>query len=171
MLSFIKEPLAFFTPAWSDTLAFFTTPGFGEIALTSILVFTVVLLLGLLIGSRYHWLTKAFATLTAGICFALTYFAIIEMQGWPTLDVLPDPFEYISHYVDSPNPSIGKDGFIVLWVLKLDKEIGKKPRSHLLPYEKEIHKKLEEAKKKRGKGIRVIGTLKKKGKGKPSAKG
>ena len=145
---------------FEEYYTFLSTPGTGEIALVAILVFVCVLLLGLLVRSRWHWIIKSAATMISGGLFALAFMAIIDMQGWPTTDTMPEAFQFIGYYVDSPNPQIGKEGFIVIWMLKLNDEVGKKPRSHIIPYSKEMHKKLQEAKKKRENGQKIKGKYK-----------
>ncbi len=137
----------------------FSTPGFGEIAIVSVCIFLTVLLLGLLIGSKWHWIIKSCATLLSGAIFALTYFSIIGMQGWPTTEFMPAQFEFLHYYADVPNPVIGKEGFLVVWMLYDTNEIGKKPRSFLMPYDKELHKKLLEAKKRKAGGARIRGKI------------
>lgn len=146
-----------------DFLSIFSTPGIGEIALVAVFIFQSIILLGLLIGSNWHWRIKSFTTLISGLIFALTYFSIIDMQGWPTPSKMPDNIEYLSHYVDPPNKRIGKDGFIVVWMLYLENKIGKKPRAFQFPYSKEFHKKLEQAKKAKGEnGRNRVGIILKK---------
>ena len=89
----------------------FAIPGFGEMALVAAMMFLAVLLLGLLVWSRWHWSIKASATLMTGLFFALTYFSIIEMQGWPTKAEMPEKFYLVWYYVDPPNKLINKEGF------------------------------------------------------------
>lgn len=136
----------------------FAVPGFGEIALVAAMIFISVLLLGLLVWSRWHWSIKASATLIMGLFFALTYFSIIEMQGWPTKAEIPEKFHLIWYYVDSPNKQINKKGFIVIWALELNQKIGKKPRSYILEYNLEMHRRLQKAREQmlRG-GSRMMG--------------
>ncbi len=148
----------------TDFLTIFSTPGTGEIALVAILIFEVVLLLGLLIRSDWSWGIKATATIMAGVIFIISYFAILDMQGWPTVDTMPDKFELLSFYVDSPNPAIGKAGSIIIWTLEESDKIGTKPRAYSIDYDKKLHKKLQEAMKQKGDGGRMQGQKGKKGK-------
>lgn len=128
----------------NEILALFLTPGFGEIALVLVFIFQIVLLLELLIWSRWHWMVKAITTVMAGVIFSLTYFAILNMQGWPTSDVPAERFELISFYVANPNPNIGKEGFITVWILDLeDTSAEKRPRAHIFEYNKKLHRQLQ----------------------------
>tara|TARA_R100000789_G_C2943595_1_gene132842 strand:- start:97 stop:567 length:471 start_codon:yes stop_codon:yes gene_type:complete len=82
-----------------------------------------------------------------------TVYTYDEMMGKPTTKEVPPEFIVVSYLVDEP-----KD--IFLWVIKNRKELT--PISHVIPYSKKIHKKLEEARKgmkKRGgviRGLRMI---------------
>lgn len=152
----------------TDFLTIFSTPGTGEISLVMILIFQVVLLLGLLIRSDWGWGIKATATLMAGVIFIVSYFAILDMQGWPTVDTMPDEFELLSFYVDSPNPAIGKEGSIIIWTLEEGDKIGTKPRAYSIDYDKELHKRLQQAMKEKGDGGRMQGQKRAKGKYPPS---
>ena len=107
--------------------------------------------------------------MAAGLFFALTYFSIIEMQGWPTKDQLPEKFYLVWYYVDPPNKTIKKDGFIVVWTLEFKEKLGRKPRAYLIDYSLKMHKKLQQARKKMLKGEgRMIGeNRKRKGKNPP----
>lgn len=147
----------------TDFLTLFSTPGTGEISLVMILIFQIVLLLGLLIRSDWSWGIKATATLMAGVIFIISYFAILDMQGWPTVDTMPDEFELLSFYVDSPNPAIGKEGSIIIWTLEEGDKIGTKPRAYSIDYDKELHKRLQEAMKQMSEGSRMQGQKGKKG--------
>lgn len=142
---------------FEEFYAVLSTPGSGEIALVAILVFVCVLLLSLLVRSKWNWIIKSTATIITGGLFALAFVSIIDMQGWPTTDTIPETFQFVGYYVDNPNPMIGKEGFIVIWILEMNKEIGKKPRSYIIPYSKEMHKKLQEAKKRRSAGQAIKG--------------
>lgn len=148
---------------FEDYYTILSTPGTGEIALVAIFVFVCILLLSLLVRSKWNWIIKSMTTVITGGLFALVFFSIIDMQGWPTVDTMPDKFEFVGYYIDSPNPMIGKEGFVVLWILELNNEIGKKPRAYIIPYySKNLHKKLQEAKKRRNAGQRMKGILSKK---------
>ncbi len=147
----------------------FATPGFGEIALVLAMIFITVLLLGLLIWSNWHWSIKGSTTVAAGLFFVLTFFSIIEMQGWPTKDQLPEKFYLIWYYIDPPNKIINKEGFIVIWALEFNEKIGKKPRAYIMDYNLKMHKKLRKARKQMVGGIaRLVGERKKKGDHPPS---
>ena len=82
-----------------------------------------------------------------------TVYTYDEMMGKPTTKEVPPEFIVVSYLVDEP-----KD--IFLWVIKNRTELT--PISHVIPYSKKIHKKLEEARKamkKRGgviRGLRMI---------------
>jgi hypothetical protein len=159
--------MEFLTSLGYKILGAFSVPGTGEIFLTLAFIFTTVVLLGLFIRSEWGYPIKAAAISLAAIFYILIYFSIIGMQGWPTEASLPEDVEVVWGYVDPPNKKIGKDGFIVLWVLdRTDESIGKKPRAHLLPYTKEMHKKIEEAKKEQQKGKKTGAKRRSKDKGK-----
>ncbi len=143
----------------------FAIPGFGEMALIAAMIFIVVLLLGLLVWSKWHWSIKASATVMAGLFFVLTYFSIIEMQGWPTDAQIPEKFYLVSFYVDPPNKVINKEGFIVIWTLEFKEKIGRKPRAYMVDYSLKLHKKLNKMRKGLQGGKPMIGERETKKKG------
>lgn len=140
----------------NDFSVMFSTPGFGEITLVVAMIFISVLLLGLLVWSTWHWGIKASATVMTGLFFALTYFAIIDMQGWPTKDPVPEKFQMIWYYADPPNKVTNKKGFIVIWALELQRKLGKKPRAHITGYSLKLHKQLQKARERMLKGKKKI---------------
>lgn len=134
----------------------FSNPGTAEIFLTLAFIFTTVVLLSLCIRSAWPWVVKSAAIILASAFYILVYFSIIGMQGWPTTALIPNDVEVIWAHVETPNKSIKKPGYIAMWVIdKADKTIGKKPRAHILPYDKDLHKKIQDAKNQIAQGKRV----------------
>lgn len=148
----------------NELILFLSTPGVGEVVLVVIFAFVVVLILGSLIHSKWNWLLKSIITGSAGAFFILAFFAILNMQGWPTAKDMPDDFQIISFYVEPPNRHKNSEGFITLWILNFDKNnigVGK-PRSYQLEYDVELHKDLQKQKlESKGRGERMGGRNKK----------
>lgn len=88
--------------------------------------------------------------------YFLHWAALQESRGWPTDKTLPIQFELLSADIVEPHQLKKVKGNIHLWIRP--KENGK-PRSYILPYTRELHKKLFETKQRIAHGRGQIGLL------------
>lgn len=85
------------------------------------------------------------------------YDAMKNYLGWPTDDVLPQRFELVSSITVEPDLKGDEPGGIFVWVLDLDREQAV-PRAYRLPYQKPLHRKIDDTLKKQRQGQRHIGS-------------
>lgn len=91
--------------------------------------------------ARRTW--QVVAVLTLIPLFYVLYFLLLEhLQGWPTRSSLPDDFQLLAHRVNEPNPKTGDRGEIIIW---LQAQGSQRPRAHLMPYDAELHRRLNDA--------------------------
>lgn len=119
-----------------------------------------ILLLWFIIGSKGHWSIK-FIAIPFTLFFSLVIWNSINyLTGWPCNDPLPE--KYLLHWaVVKENRDIyilveetnAKDQDLVF----LPNDFKKQPRLYRLDYNREIHKQLEESRKKIKQGERIIG--------------
>lgn len=131
-----------------------------------------VLLLWCLIGSKGKWWVKMI------LIFAVPNFALVVWKtldtylGWPTPEELPDEFAVVWVEIREPNPKIGDEGAIYIWVRPHKLESGKEndilgysyspnePRAYKLPYFRGLHEQMEKARRTIIKGRPVFGKRK-----------
>ncbi len=89
-------------------------------ATVSAYIAIAILLLSLNVASRWRWWIKGAAIVITGAFFAVSYFAIVNMLGWPTADRMPARFTLLSTEVVEPDRFIGTEGAIYLWLRELD---------------------------------------------------
>ncbi len=95
-------------------------------------------------------------TLLLPLLYILHWFALKETSGWPSEQTLPRQFELITADVVEPNPLNGVTGNIHLWIRHKENTA---PRSYRLPYTRDLHARLFEAKKRMERGRTQIGLL------------
>lgn len=119
-----------------------------------------VLLLVMILYSRFHWGIKAAVVVLVSTFYPISYFALVDLLGWPTGTTLPDRFRLIAAEVYEPDKARGSRGEIYLWVTSLSKNAGlSTPRAFKIPYSPALHNKLEEAKKGLKNGIAEMGEV------------
>lgn len=84
------------------------------------------------------------------------WYGLRAQQGWPIDDPLPDRFQLIAADIVESHQAGGGAGRIHLW---LRSEEDGPPRAYGLPYTRELHKMLHEARKKNQAGHRQVGVL------------
>ena len=85
------------------------------------------------------------------------YDALQNYLGWPAGNALPQKFEMISGLVVEPDPRRDDPGAIYIWVRDLDGE-QMVPRAYRLPYQKQMHRKVDDTLSKQRNGERQVGT-------------
>ena len=119
-----------------------------------------------LVKSEGHILNRVSAiAIIVGYGVVLVYL-IPALMGWPILTKnMPDKTQIATYIVKEPRD--GNRGFIYFWTILEEQD----PRSYKVDYSRELHKKLIEAGKRRGKGSRLVVDNVGKGKGKNKSKG
>jgi hypothetical protein len=85
------------------------------------------------------------------------YNALQQYPGWPADDGLPARFELISSYSVEPDLKNNEDGAIYIWIRDLDASRSV-PRSYRLPYQKALHRKVDDTLRKQREGERFVGS-------------
>jgi len=146
-----------------------------------------LLILWFIIGARGHWLLKAFVIgITLHLCVSVGL-SLSGFAGWPCEDSLPQKF--IVHWivVEEPDKKTKEKGAIYVWVTSIEEGESSlseewtqmilarffitlsplttnQPRSHIVPYSKQKHKKSEDVLTQIKAGKTVIGERGAKGK-------
>jgi hypothetical protein len=121
--------------------------------ITLITMFLMVILLIGVIYSRLHWAAKSGFIIMSLVCACVSFVTFRAALGWSVkLPKAPAEFQFIFGAAREPISGKGDPGAIYLWII----EPGtKEPRSIQIPYSREAHKKVEQAKKKVGEGKTV----------------
>ncbi len=119
-----------------------------------------VLLLVMILYSRFHWGLKAVVVILVSLYFPVSYFSLVSLLGWPATLKLPDRFRLVAAEVYEPDKAQGTPGEIYLWVSSLSENAGRvTPRAYKIPYSPTLHSKLEEAKKGLKAGVEQMGEI------------
>lgn len=129
-----------------------------------------ILTLWFVIGSKGQWWLKAFVMVVVPTLCFIVWMSVEAMLGWP-VDQIPDgTYDIVAVDIQEPNSSKEIIGSIYIWIKNIDDEAAYdvfkeeekhktklEPRSHRMPYTRELHKqmrKVQEALKK-GATVRV----------------
>lgn len=124
----------------------------------SYLMLGLVLLL-LLIEGKWSFERKAFLIVTVSLFYMIHYNSLVASRGWPVSDQLPERFRLIAADVIEPNPFLGQEGIIYLWVADLDDLADNPvPRGYRLGYNDILHKNIDGAMQKTIKGSPQMGS-------------
>ncbi len=127
------------------------------------------------ISAKGHWALKLALVLSVPAFGLVVWRAVGSYRGYPTPDPLPEKALLIGASVREPDPRKGEKGAIHVWVISLTEKSGGlrspldydhtpgEPRGHKLPYSREMHEMINEARKRQAKGEPVILERKKKG--------
>jgi len=125
-------------------------------------ILIALLLLSINLYSKWSWPVKAATIIVTSVFYAVTYYSLPGLLGWPTTENLPPKFKLDAIAVVQPDKLSGEKGAIYLWVSKLeDLQPDSVPRAYRLPYSKPLFAKVNEARVKMGKGVQQIGEYKK----------
>lgn len=123
-------------------------------------VFLTALVLLSLIYSRWRWWLKAGLIVIAFGFYWSSYQGWKESQGWPSVSDLPDKFLLHFTVIEEPDEELGSEGQIFVWLTDLSAhEMAVEPRAYRLPYQKDLHSKLDEAMRESGSGKLQIGEV------------
>ena len=133
-------------------------------------VVLAALLLSLNAVSLWQWWVKIAAIAVTTVFFAGTYVFTTGLLGWPAPMEPPHHFNLLWSRIVEPNTTNGVQGAIYLWAEELDDTNRPKgpPRAFGLTYTRPLAVIVAGAQEKRDKGIKVMGTLDKGGKGNAS---
>ena len=120
-------------------------------------VFLLFLLLLAVLKSELGAIRKLLLILLAGGFYWWHYDAMQEYLGWPAGERLPANFELISRVIVEPDIKRDEDGGIYLWLRDLD-QAQLVPRGFRLPYDKALHRKVDDTLKRQLDGERFVGT-------------
>lgn len=109
-----------------------------------------------------HWPSwlKGMLVCAVTVLYFFGYWAIHDMWGLPSTDKLPERFVMIAAFVEEPvkkNP-----GALYLWVSEIEdgQETVLNPRAYKLPYNRELHERINEALERGKDGVSQMGTAK-----------
>ncbi|TNF88864.1 MAG: hypothetical protein EP300_06825 [Gammaproteobacteria bacterium] len=85
------------------------------------------------------------------------YSALQQYLGWPAAQALPARFALVSSFIIEPDLKQDEAGGIYLWVRDLDSETAV-PRAYRLPYQKALHRKVDDTMRKQQQGERFVGS-------------
>lgn len=135
----------------------------GTLLFPILILIFFALLLWLVIGCRGWWMAK-FWLINISLAFVLVFWSSLNSYlGWPTESEMPETFRFISFFPEEPKNlyiMIDKHGedkepsFLEHFNYKSSDTI----RLYKLPYNKEMHEKLEAAAERAMKGGYVIGS-------------
>ena len=84
------------------------------------------------------------------------YNALQGYLGWPAKKGIPPSFELISSVVIEPDLKTDEAGGIYLWLRDLDSD-RLVPRSFRLPYDKQLHQRVDDTMRRQQQGERFVG--------------
>lgn len=130
----------------------------SELQLASLYAVPLFLLLIFCLATRWSVWLKAIMIGIVGLCAVTSVTVMQTLSGWPSADVLPEKFLFLSAVFDEPNPATGSAGALYVWVHPI--ENGKPvahPRAYKLKYQKDLKGILAEALKKARDGNAQLG--------------
>lgn len=108
----------------------------GFIGTLTSYVIIAVLLLSFNIGPRWAWWVKGTGIVVTSAFFAVSYYSIIGMMGWPVEARMPERFQLLWGRINEPDKLLNTPGAIYLWAEELDEMNIPSgiPRAYKLPY-------------------------------------
>jgi hypothetical protein len=106
-----------------------------------------VLLLVACLLTRLPWPIKAATIVITSAFYVVSFYAMMGLLGWSSLDPLPPHFKLLHARIVEPNTRVGDPGAIHLWVEELDDDNRPSgvPRAYRLPYTAKLAQKTEAA--------------------------
>ena len=132
-----------------------------SLVLLSLLYFAVTFLaLALLIRTKLEARWKTLLILAFTAMAMLSHRGWQAMAGWPANAPLPERFLYHAASIREPNPAMNDPGVIHLWATELLADgPAPEPRAYILPYTKEDHRQIQEARERIRNGLPQVGRL------------
>ena len=106
-----------------------------------------VLLLVACLFTRLPWPIKAATIVITSAFYVVSFYAMIGLLGWSSVDPLPPHFKLLHARIVEPHSRMGDPGAIHLWVEELDDDNRPSgvPRAYRLPYTAKLAQKTEAA--------------------------
>lgn len=123
-------------------------------AIPATLALLGLLLLWILVAARGPWWAKLGLIAAVPFVAATVWLALPSYAGWPTTSRPPADAQLVYGAAVEPDPRTGSRGAIFLWLIPLHQAHGTlaytpaadEPRAYRLPYSRELHEQLEQAK-------------------------
>ncbi len=132
----------------------------GTSGLVAAYVVVALLLLLLNLYTPWSWRVKATLIAVVSLFYAVSYFSLPPLLGWPTDAELPKRFNLAAIYVQEPDKSSGREGEIFLWATDMaEGPRGAEPRAYRVPFSGELHARVVEAGNKMRKGLPQLGEV------------
>ncbi|MEK9151797.1 MAG: hypothetical protein AAB692_00350, partial [Patescibacteria group bacterium] len=118
------------------------------------------------ISAKGPWWLKLFLIVVIPLMGVYSMKELVSYQGYPTSEPVPEKGLLMQIDVREPNKESGDPGVINVWLRPLG--AGKKgpgfleydpkrePRAYRMPYSREMHERLEQARQMMGRGKRVV---------------
>ena len=132
------------------------------IGLSLAYVALAVLVVLLLMYTRWPLWLKVSVVLGISTFYFVTYVSLERIPGWPASVALPEEFMVLSGFVREPDASAGEDGKVYLWIIAYDiddRKVLDTPRAYVLPYSPYLHKQVNTANKRLQRGNRQVGRV------------
>ena len=134
----------------------------GGLTLTAAYILPLLLIAWLWLGSNAATAVKIAITLLLPLFYLLHWQGIEQTRGWPAQQPLPESFELIAADVVEPGRD-GRDAGIIHLLIRPGE--ASPPRLHAVPYSRELHAMLFEARERIAAGRPQIGILRDRGQG------
>ncbi|HAV75508.1 MAG: hypothetical protein ACT4NK_12565 [Limnobacter sp.] len=123
-------------------------------------IFLAALLLLALVYGSMSWVTKLVLILVSVGFYWVSYLGWQNAQGWPSQADLPKRFLFYAVVVEEPDKTEGIEGRLFVWASDLANDRpSDTPRAYVLPYDKELHVKLDAAQRQMRNGNLQIGEV------------
>ena len=131
-----------------------------EIAFIAGYVIVGLLLLNVLLFTRWMWWVKTSSLIAVIALYLATYQALPDLLGWPSKRGLPQRFNLSAMHLIEPDKSGQNKGAIYIWVTDFDVGTGGGiPRAFVLPFHPELQAKLAIAGTKLRRGMPQLGEI------------
>ncbi|GAC1624215.1 MAG: hypothetical protein NVS9B10_09980 [Nevskia sp.] len=133
----------------------------NSLVLLSLLYFAITFLaLALLVRTKIQPRWKSLLIVAFTAMAMLSHHGWQQMSGWPAYAPLPERFLYHSASIREPNAAKNDPGLIHLWATELLPDgPAPEPRAYTLPYTKEDHRQVQEARERIRNGLPQVGRL------------
>ncbi len=132
--------------------------GLGAIGLAVTTVIIAALLLSLNLRAAWSWPVKAGAVVLTSSFYAVAYFSLLDLPGWPSAAPLPEEFLLLGAEVREPDKRRRTAGAIYLWA-RATGDADAQPRAYRLPYSRALHEAVLEAQTRRASGSHQAGRV------------
>ncbi len=125
-------------------------------------ILLAVLLLSVSVTSLWRWWVKLATVGMVGALFAVTFFAVSGLLGWPNpYGSLPARFKLVWSSVVEPDRLTTASGAVYLWVEEMDGNNvpSKRPRSFQVAYTEDLASEVRAAQERRAQGEQIMGEL------------